>query len=289
MKINEANQLLNEKLFEFGLTEIGWKGQMDNAKRRFGYCAPRQKVISLSRPLTEVNSDAEVLDTILHEIAHALAYIKHGQDCGHDDRWKAICREIGARPEACFDGSEVNLPDSLWVLVHAETGEVFEGFQRKPKNSDYSKVWIRGRKNETYGKLEIRPNKLGEIKKFSRPILQQFNDEIIAAIETVLEDKGVSVEKVKASFSEHEYDLSLRFLTDSPDGKTHEQVDFEDNACLFGLSESDYHREFNTNGENYLLCAVKPNNRKYPIIGLCRQSGKRFKFSTDVLEGIVNS
>lgn len=286
MKISEANDLLKEKMFEFGLTELGWKAQMDNAKSRFGYCAPGDKVISLSRPLSEINPREEVLDTILHEIAHALAYMKHGEGCGHDERWKDICRKIGARPEACFDGEDVKMPDAPWVLVHSETGEVFDGFQRKP-SSDYSEVWIRGRKAETYGKLEIRPNLPGKIKTFTRPILQQLNEEIIEALESVLEKRGLTVEKTQGSYGDNEYDLSLRFRTELPDGKTPEQANFEEAAGIFGLEESDYHRPFRSNGKTYLLCAVKPNNRKYPIIGECPRTGKRFKFAKDVLADIA--
>lgn len=43
---------------------------------------------------------AAVRDTILHEIAHALA----GHAAGHGPVWKGVCRRIGARPVRC--GSE---------------------------------------------------------------------------------------------------------------------------------------------------------------------------------------
>lgn len=35
-------------------------------------------------------------ETVKHEYAHYMALIRHGENCGHDYRFKAICKEIGA-------------------------------------------------------------------------------------------------------------------------------------------------------------------------------------------------
>jgi len=287
MKLAEAQTLLLEKMVEHGLVDRGWKMNWDDAKKRFGYCSVGKKAISLSRPLTEANPESEVLDTILHEIAHALASLEHQTDCGHDERWKAICRRIGARPEASCGEDEVVMPEAPWVLAHAETGEVFSSYLRKP-DKDVTKLWIRGRKEETLGKLVIRPTGLGRIKTFSRPVLEQFSGEIMAAIEGVLAERGVTVEKTKGSFNDHEYHLSLTFRTELPDGKSPEQADFEAGAFLFGLSEEDFHRPFRSHGKTYLLCGFKLKNRTYPIIGLCPRTGRKFKFGMEVLESLEN-
>jgi predicted SprT family Zn-dependent metalloprotease len=83
----------------------GWSFSFDHARRRFGCCRPGKKQISLSRPLVLLNSEEEVRDTILHEIAHALT----PRD-GHGAKWKAVCRQIGARPVRCFQADEVITP-----------------------------------------------------------------------------------------------------------------------------------------------------------------------------------
>ena len=285
MKLADAQTLLLEKMVAHGLVELGWKVNWDDAKKRFGYCSVGKKVISLSRPLTEANPESEVVDTILHEIAHALASLEHQDDCGHDERWKAICRRIGARPEACYGEDEVVMPDAPWVLAHAETGEVFSSYLRKP-GKDVTNLWIRGRKEETLGKLVIRASELGKIKTFSRSVLEQFSGEIMAAIEGVLADRGVTVERTKGSFNDYEYNLSLKFRTGLPDGKTTEQANFEKDAFIFGLSEDDFHKTFRSHGKTYLLCGFKLKNRTYPIIGLCPRTGRKFKFETEVLESL---
>lgn len=285
MKLADAQTLLLEKMAEHGLVELGWKMNWDDAKKRFGYCSIGKKVISLSRPLTEANPESEVLDTILHEIAHALASLEHQADCGHDERWKAVCRRIGARPEACFGEDEVVMPEAPWVLAHAETGEVFCSYLRKP-DKDVTKMWIRGRKEETLGKLVIRATGLGRIETFSRPALEQFSSEIMAAIEAVLADRGVTVERTKGSFNDYEYNLSLRFRTGLPEGKTPDQADFEKHAFIFGLSEEDFHKPFRSHGKTYLLCGFKLKNHTYPIIGLCPRTGRKFKFEMHVLDSL---
>jgi hypothetical protein len=287
MNLADAQTLLLEKMAGHGMVDLGWTMNWDEAGKRFGCCSVGKKVISLSRPLTEANPESEVVDTILHEIAHPLADLEHGEKCGHDERWKAVCRRIGARPEACYGDDEVVIPGARWVLAHAETGEVFASYLRKP-DKDVTRVWIRGRKEETLGKLVIRPTELGRIERFTRPVLEQFSGEIMAALEAVLAERGVTVERTKGSFNDHEYHLSLTFRTALPDGKSPEQVGFENAAFLFGLSEADFHRPFRAHGKTYLLCGFKLKNHTYPVIGLCPRTGRKFKFGMEVLESLEN-
>jgi len=79
----------------------------------FGKCYYRRQVIALSQPLVAANEVSQVLDTILHEIAHALT---PGHQ--HDDVWKEKCKELGCKPEACFTfGKGVAAPPKKYVAV----------------------------------------------------------------------------------------------------------------------------------------------------------------------------
>lgn len=103
VNLTEAQKLAIALMGQHQLT--GWSFKFDHARRRFGACREKQKLITLSRPLTLLNSESQVRDTILHEIAHALV----PRD-GHGEKWKAMCRQIGAKPERCYTDTEVVSP-----------------------------------------------------------------------------------------------------------------------------------------------------------------------------------
>jgi predicted SprT family Zn-dependent metalloprotease len=99
----DAKLLAWNLLQAHGLT--GWRFQFDHARRRFGSCRTRAKLITLSKPLTLLNDESQVRDTLLHEIAHALT-----PGAGHGSVWKAKCLEIGAVPKRCYSEAEVSAP-----------------------------------------------------------------------------------------------------------------------------------------------------------------------------------
>jgi len=108
-----------------GVSKAGWRFRWTNAKKELGSAGIRterhhrtrkvvseDKSIALSRHLVRLNDEAEVRDTILHEIAHALAGIEHG----HDAVWQAVCRKIGAKPNRIAD-QEVNVVEPRYRLM----------------------------------------------------------------------------------------------------------------------------------------------------------------------------
>lgn len=104
MLLTTAEKLANDLLNEHGLHD--WTFEFDRAKRRFGYCSYKRKTISLSKHLVALNSEADVRDTILHEIAHALV----GSNNGHNYKWRSMCITVGAKPERCYVDDEVVKP-----------------------------------------------------------------------------------------------------------------------------------------------------------------------------------
>ena len=76
-----------------------WSFRLDSAKRRAGACHHGTKTISLSAYLAELYSFERMNQTMLHEVAHALA----GHKAGHGAKWKAIASSIGYRHESFND------------------------------------------------------------------------------------------------------------------------------------------------------------------------------------------
>ena len=79
---------------QHGLGE--WTFAFLEAERRLGDCHFQDRVIRIGRAHALDASEAEIRDTVLHEIAHALA----GPEARHGPQWKAAARRIGATPRA---------------------------------------------------------------------------------------------------------------------------------------------------------------------------------------------
>lgn len=80
-----------QKMQEHGLVE--WRYVRNNRMTQTaGRCKRFYKVIELAGWLLDHNTEGEIMQTLLHEIAHALT-----PGHGHDRVWKAKCVEIGGK------------------------------------------------------------------------------------------------------------------------------------------------------------------------------------------------
>lgn len=103
-----------------GLFEQGWYFAWDRAVKRFGCCNWTKRRLSLSRVLAPTCTPEEIRNTILHEIAHALA--GHQQGDSHGWMWRQTAIRIGARPERCMDVSNKVMPKARYTLVCPNCG-----------------------------------------------------------------------------------------------------------------------------------------------------------------------
>lgn len=120
----DAYNLSKKLIAEHGL--VGWTFRFDNAVRRFGACHYGLRQITLSKKLTELNSEAEVKNVILHEIAHA----KAGQRCGHNWEWKMVAKSIGCTGDRCY-GAEVTKPAANYIGTCQNCNRKIERYKRK--------------------------------------------------------------------------------------------------------------------------------------------------------------
>jgi len=125
MNIQDAHNLAHQKMAEHGLTD--WTFSWTHRRKQCGSCRHSVKEISLSKPVTAVNSEAHVLDTILHEIAHALV----GPNEDHGRKWQLQAIAIGARPIACAGPNKGTVyPDGKWVGKCASCDEKIYAYRR---------------------------------------------------------------------------------------------------------------------------------------------------------------
>lgn len=102
--------LLAAELFQkFGIED--WHFCFFRRWTWIGGCFYREKKIKFSIKYLRI-SWAEIKDTMLHEIAHALAYLRYGvKGCGHGKLWKKTCVEIGAEPKRVKEKVTWEIPE----------------------------------------------------------------------------------------------------------------------------------------------------------------------------------
>lgn len=102
MDRNTASKLARQTLDKYGLNNWGVRLTTDINVPFLGRCMGNDKCIILNAHHIDIHPDEEIIDTILHETAHALT-LGHG----HDEVWQAKAKELGAIPTAC---SHLDLP-----------------------------------------------------------------------------------------------------------------------------------------------------------------------------------
>lgn len=100
LDLKRAQMIAESLIGYYTLNEYRFK--FDNAKRRFGHCHIDRKEISVSAPLTILNSEERFINTVLHEIAHALVPFD-----GHTEKWRKKAISIGCDGERCYNTNEV--------------------------------------------------------------------------------------------------------------------------------------------------------------------------------------
>lgn len=145
MELNAAKSLALELIAKH---IPGWRFAWSKKKTVFGCCRYGPKIIELSSHMTPHCSDEEVLDTILHEIAHALT-----PGAGHSVRWRLCFKALGGSGDRCGE----RLKDLRAYRYHIMyKNKVLSSFHRLSPRREWQLHFgsVRGRP-ETKGKLEL--------------------------------------------------------------------------------------------------------------------------------------
>jgi predicted SprT family Zn-dependent metalloprotease len=108
MDLKELEAIARRELARHGLH--GWTFDLSNAKRRLGVCNYRRKRIEVAEYYARNSPPETVLDTLLHEIAHAIA----GPAAKHGSQWKAVAVRLGATPRSCETAGQVVVEPGDW-------------------------------------------------------------------------------------------------------------------------------------------------------------------------------
>lgn len=144
-----AKSLMNEHL------DDSWSFGWNDRKRSLGVCNYRDRTVKLSREWMRKLPMKDVTDTILHEIAHAIA----GPGYGHGPVWKRAAVKIGAVPSyrCSREASKAAAPDPKYVIV-CPKGKIVKRYHKKPSMRVMNQLkdyYVPSRKAETIGKLKV--------------------------------------------------------------------------------------------------------------------------------------
>lgn len=124
MNLRDAERMAVKLMREHHITDKGYRFDWDRAVKRFGACHYDTKRITLSKHLVSLNSEEEVRQVILHEIAHAIV----GARAGHGRTWQWTARQIGYTGKRTHDAE---VPVEPWIGTCPNCGGTLKRHRRK--------------------------------------------------------------------------------------------------------------------------------------------------------------
>lgn len=130
----------------------GWKFEWIKSTRAFGRCNYTRKVIMMSKPLCTANltNGDKIIDTILHEIAHGLAWLRWGRiAANHGPYWKQVAIQIGSSGKRCWSTENTIAAPGKYTLTCSTCGHTHQ-MQKRPKREHSCGRCCPGRFNRTF-------------------------------------------------------------------------------------------------------------------------------------------
>ncbi len=131
MDLKHLEDLAKQELLRYGLSD--WTFGLAETKRRLGVCKYRFKRIEISEYYARNSPLMAVYDTLLHEIAHAIA----GPAARHGPVWKAVAVRLGATPRACDNSDETVVTPGDWQTTCPACKKTFHRYKRPRSLSGY--------------------------------------------------------------------------------------------------------------------------------------------------------
>jgi predicted SprT family Zn-dependent metalloprotease len=108
MDLKVIEEIARQELMRNGLH--GWTFGLARTRRRLGVCKYREKWIEIAEYYARNSPEESVLDTLRHEIAHAIA----GPAAKHGPGWKAVAVRLGAIPRSCESSGRAVVQPGTW-------------------------------------------------------------------------------------------------------------------------------------------------------------------------------
>lgn len=122
----------------------------------------------------------------------------------------------------------------------------------------------------------------------NRALVKQLREEVNAALASVAEKHGITLEVGGITYSDNHFDAKLKGRTISEDGvDEHAKKEFEVYASRFGVKPEAFGVEFDMPGTGKVeVSGITPRSRKYPILVTVKKGvnvGTVYKVSASML------
>ena len=156
MKTERAKRI-TKKLIKFYNLDYSFK--FNNCKKIIGKCNYTKKEIYLSKKLVLLNKEKFIMNTILHEIAHAIV----GRGNHHNNIWKNKFIQIGGNGKRCYL-DDVILPKSDKYLECSNCKKIVYIYRKKTNINNVAcsvccKKYNHGKYSENYKYIIKKVNK----------------------------------------------------------------------------------------------------------------------------------
>ena len=133
MNLTDAALKARALMNHHGLGHIPF--EFDRGRKRIGGChytPDGEKVtrITVSHHYAALMGESELVNTILHEIAHAITHSKYGYGQHHNHLWQAEARALGIAGDRCTEVE--NSPEAAWTAKCRAGHGLSTAFHRAP-------------------------------------------------------------------------------------------------------------------------------------------------------------
>lgn len=127
-----------------------------------------------------------------------------------------------------------------------------------------------------------------KITKMDRKIVEQISKELAVAASHIAEKYGLKVVRKSGSFDDLHYTNKVEFtITETAEGKSANQVDFEKYCSWYSLKPTDFGRELILEGERFTICGLRTKATKNVICIKRVDDGKTFVTSEGTVRRVL--
>ncbi len=204
MKAIAIDLMSGNNLMQRDLLAEGWSFEFSTRKAALGDCNYRTKVLRLSEKYLNARTKEEQINTITHEMAHAIAYTDFNET-GHGAIWKRVHRQLGGTAERCSKVSNPEAVDSKYVVFfennkgELEVVQKMDRMTRRFQPVHIKSLYLKGRKAETEGQLRCVSSATFKIIKANLEATKADNAKAVEPVAPKAEPKAEKKEAPKAA------------------------------------------------------------------------------------------